>query len=470
MILSNSSKHSNSQISVSNLGDSVQQLINISRETYQAPFSGTAPNNLSDKIFIPGSGQDGKHYCYLVNVANAKVVSWTIDLRDYLDAICTNMSGLGSMSAPWNRSPENYIEVSHFIHSAEIYNDWVYISFFHGGFILAVDMRTDAYKIIYDTNIDYHPMYSSTNKIQNGRMYFSRWPAVDTFLRAQDRNQTVAIECGYYDLQQEKFVVLHTLNGPDAIHYTDISPDGSTIFIVEMSQHPQQPMPLDKDFEQLSLNERLSLINGGITLSEMILVSDNARQTRRYNLPIGPAHIEWDREQTDTFYLSSHNLVTNDRYLYTFGCARVDKYHLKNGEIKQEGGYESADLLRGQSHRKTYYSGHELLAIPGYRDQIDLVDSATMQLYKRIMLADTNVQPLAFDEGPIRYLPQQADTTPYTVDTVPGTPFLYLSSLHGLTIYDFAENATRMVIHFNGQKPVVFVGHSTKIESHHTDA
>ncbi|MGF6190530.1 hypothetical protein [Serratia sp. 2723] len=465
MFFSKNCKSSGCQASVANLGTSVQQLVSISRKTYQAPYCGAVPENLSDKLFIPGSGQDGKHYCYLVDIANAEVICWTIDLQDYLTTICANMSGLDGTSAPWNRSPHNYIEVSHFIHSAEIYNGWIYMSFFHGGFILGVDMQTDAYKIIYDTAIDYHPMYSSTNKIQNGRIYFSRWPAADTFLRAQDRNRTVAIECGYYDLHQQTFVVLHSLNGPDAIHYTDISPDGDTIFLVEMSQHPKKSMPLDENFEQLSLNEKQSLIDAGITLSEMILISNNGGKTRRYHLPIGPAHIEWDQEQADVFYLSSHNLVTNDRYLYTFGNARVDKYRLNKGEIEREAGYDSAELLRGQSHRKTYYSGHELLVIPGYRDRIDLVDCATMQLYKRILLTDTHDHQLGFADGPVRYLPQQIDTTPYTVDTIPGTPFLYLSSLHGVIVYDFAEDRTRMTINFTGQKPVVFVGHSTKIDS-----
>lgn len=448
---------------VHNLGVSIHQLVKVSREVYQAPYTGSAPDNLSDKIFIPGSGLGGKHYCFLVDIANSEVISWTIDLHDYLLATCANIRDLENISAPWNRTIQNYIEVSHFIHSAEIYNDWIYMSFFHGGFILGIDMNTEEYKIIYDSAISFHPMYSSTNKIQNGKLYFSRWPAVDTFLRAQNRDRTVTIECGYYDLQKEEFVILHTLDGPDAIHYTDISPDESTIFIVEMSQYPNQTMPLDEEYDHLTKDEKQNLINASITLSEVILISNNGKQTCRYNLPIGPAHIEWDQEQTDIFYLSSHNLVTNNQYLYTFGHARIDKYRLNTGEIELQGRYESAQLLRGQSHRKTNYSGRELLAIPGYRDQVDLVDCATMQLYKRIMLADANDNQSMFDNGPVRYLPQQIDTTPYTVDTVPGTPFLYLSSLHGITIYDFAENKKIMTIDFNKNKSLVFVGHSTKI-------
>ena len=158
--------------------------------------------------------------------------------------------------SPWNQGPpKNYIEVSHYIHSAEYWQDWIYTSFFHGGFILGLHTLSDQYKVIYDDLAENHHMYSSTNKIQDGKIFFSRWSAVDTFLRQTNRSHQITIESGYYSISEDSFVVNHTLAGPDAIHYTDISPDGSTVLVVEMSQVPVAGMPLDAQFDVLPVKE-----------------------------------------------------------------------------------------------------------------------------------------------------------------------------------------------------------------------
>lgn len=449
---------------IKNIGDSINGLIKVTKETYIAPNIGFVPDNISHKIFIPGSGLNGQHYCFLVDIQTSKVMCWTINLQDYFQHIYFNMQGVDNMKAPWNRTPHNYIEVSHFIHSAEIYNGWIYVSFFHGGFILGLDMNSEDYKIIYDANTNYHPMYSSTNKIKNGKIYFSRWPAIDTFSRAEEGNKEVAIECGVYKIDDDKFDILHRLNGPDAIHYTDVSPDESTIFLVEMSQNPNISIPLDEELDTLTTKNKQKLVEGKISLSAMILISNDGKSINRHYLPSGPAHIEWDDKNENIFYLSSHNLVTNNKYLYTFGNAKVDKYHFNQGNITLDDSYSSDELLRGQSHRKTNYLGNELLVIVGYRDQLELVNSETMQFYERIRLNDnTELQP-KFDCGPVRYLPQEIDTTPYTADTAPGTPFLYLSSLHSLDVYDFSKHKVIISILYKINKPVVFIGHSAKLE------
>lgn len=448
---------------VKNLGDSVNFLVKVTKETYVAPNVGLAPDNISKKIFIPGSGLNGQHYCFLIDIQSSEVICWTINLYDYFQHIYINMIGVDNMKAPWNRTPYNYIEVSHFIHSAEIYNGWIYVSFFHGGFILGLEINTEEYKIIYDKNINYHPMYSSTNKIKNGKIYFSRWPSIDTFYRAEDRTKKVAIECGIYNIEDDKFHILHRLNGPDAIHFTDISPDENNIFLVEMSQNPNISFPLDEELETLTTKSKKKIIEGKISLSEIISISKDGKQINRYYLPSGPAHIEWDDKEENVFYLSSHNLVTNNKYLYTFGNAKVDKYYLTGGNIKLISSYSSDELLRGQSHKKTNYEGSELLVISGYRDQLELIDSNTMQFYKRIRLNNnTELQP-KFELGPVRYLPQKIDTTPYTADTEPGTPFLYLSSLHSLDVYDISEHRVLVSISYKADKPVVFIGHSAKV-------
>lgn len=110
------------------------------------------------------------------------------------------------------------------------------------------------------------------------------------------------------------------------------------------------PISLDDELETLTTKNKKKFVEGKLSLSEMISIFKDGKQINRYYLPSGPADIEWDDKEDNIFYLFSHNLVTNNKYLYTFGNAKIDKYYLTEGNIKLNSRYSLGGLLRGQSY------------------------------------------------------------------------------------------------------------------------
>ena len=292
----------------------------------------------------------------------------------------------------------------------------------------------------------------------------SRWDLEETFLHEVDRGRPVSLELGTYNIATKTFRLAGTLSGPDDIHTTAVSQDCETYILVEMSQDPVIRPPIDFDFERLPPEDKQKIRERGIHISELITYDVRSGVSRRFPIPNGPAHIEWDDMEENVFYLSSHNLVTNNDTLYCFGNTRIDRFCLVAGGIELERSYESEDLLRGPSHKLLRYNGSGYTVIPVFPNQIHIVNLETMTLYKRINLSRRPSSRPNLSGGPIRYPPSSEDKTPYTISTVNGTPFLYLSSVWNVTAFDFESERKLGSVFYNPNKPMILMGHASQFD------
>lgn len=78
----------------------INSLVKVIKETYVAHNVGLVPDNLSQKIFIPGSGLNGQNYCFLIDIQSSEVICWTINQHNYFQHIYSNMFGVDNMKAP----------------------------------------------------------------------------------------------------------------------------------------------------------------------------------------------------------------------------------------------------------------------------------------------------------------------------------------------------------------------------------
>jgi hypothetical protein len=442
----------------------LRKLVSVRREQY--PFGDVAdlPPELTGAVFIPGIGPGCVHHGFLVDFARRSITAWTIDLKALHGHVMAHLAGLSNPAVPWKQdSLSKFIDVIHFPHSADCWGEWIYLTLIEGSVVLGLHAFSDAYEVLYDRDAAGVPMYSSTNQIRDGKMYFSRWPIEDTFAHEADRTRPVRIQVGSYDLASKRWALGPAIAGPDDIHYTAVSPDHSHVVLVEMSQDPVVPMPVDRQFEQLAPEDKNRIRGAGVHESELITCHLPTGEIHRQRIAGGPAHIEWDDRERDVYYLSSHCLVTNNDTLYAFGNCRIDKFRLVGGRSVLEASYEAPDLLRGPSHRLTSWGGRALMAIPVYPNRVDIMDRASMSLYKRIELS-RKPRALDFASGPVRYPPSSQEKTPYTVDGQNGTPYLYLSSVWDVSVLDAETERKLGSVVYNRDKSVMLMGHASKFE------
>lgn len=445
---------------------SLDTTVSVTREQYPFPTRLSLPPELSSAIFIPGIGTDCTHYYFLVDFARQHVTCWSIDLKKLHQQVMAHFSGQPAPAVPWRQaSLARFIEVIHFPHSAECYGEWIYVSFIEGSFILALHAFSDEHRLVFDSAAGSHKMYSSTNQIRNGRIHFTRWNLDDTFAHEADRTRAIPLEIGTYDITRGTFDIAGVISGPDDIHATAVTSDERTYVLVEMSQDPiAAEVPRDDQFEQLPAERKCEIRDQGIHASEVITFDALSGRAHRTLVPNGPAHVEWDPYDDSVYYLSSHNLVTNNDSLYCFGNTRIDRFRIVDGASVLQDSYEADDLLRAPSHRLLTYGGSRLMAIPVFPNQVHIVNLETMSRYKTIHLSKRPAAKPDFSGGPIRYPRSMEDKTPYTVDAADGTPYLYLSSVWNVTAFDFEREEKLATVGYNRNKPAILIGHASKFD------
>jgi hypothetical protein len=230
---------------------------------------------------------------------------------------------------------------------------------------------------------------------------------------------------------------------------------------VEMSQDPHIKPPLDTEMHNLSKEQRLEILDSGLKTSSLITYNINLKSTHRIELPDGPAHIEFDNNDPSVFYISSHNLSTNNDTLFCFGYSKIDKFRIDKGESKVLEFYQDKDFLRAPSHKLFSFDGKKLMVVPIYPNQVHIIDTSDMSIYKKVSLRKTS-NPIDFSDGPFIYPKVNLDKTPYTIHPINNSQFLYLSSVWNVTIYNLETSSNVAIVRYNVNKPVIAMGHASK--------
>ena len=150
--------------------------------------------------------------------------------------------------------------------------------------------------------------------------------------------------------------------------------------------------------------------------------------------------------------------------ILSFGHVNINKLTIKKDESLIIDRYSGEGLYRSPSLKLFKYKNNNLLACPGYPNQVHIIDADAMNLYKRIFLSKKHQEP-DFSNGPIQYPPAIYDKTPFTVHSFDDSPYLFLTSLWNTMVFDFENEIKIASILYNIQAdPIIALGHSASFK------
>ncbi len=141
------------------------------------------------------------------------------------------------------------------------------------------------------------------------------------------------------------------------------------------------------------------------------------------------AHAEFDPEDADTVYISSHNfqfdhtpllkLLRQATYSVTFhGPAAIFKYRVTQAGPQEVGCFSRADFKRLTNMHAFRSRGHKVIAAMGFPDEIFFIDPETMSFIRKITVADPPGSAPAGARAVIGTITPSPDGTKLFVQTV----------------------------------------------------
>ena len=403
---------------------------------FSLPSQKKIPDIGTCNIFISTIDDYLNHYYYLIDLKSGKIRHWYFDtklLLSYMENI---------MKPYWRQAIEKFSTKESFLsaltepHAACYENGRICITPLIGNFILVIDLNTNDYEILTD-----NPLYifCSTKNIVNNSLYFSRWKFTDALLRERPE-QTLDLEIGRYSFVRHKFEILKTIDGPDNIHDTIVTPNEDKILVLEMPRFPNY----SDNVEEIIKNG----IHGKFIVYD---IQKDVCQTEM--IEGGPGHIVLDGNDSSTVYLSCHNLLHSGCY----GPGRFYKYNIED-QLRCTGKYENEVLFRIPSHSFYCFKNENLICTTAFPNQLFLIYADKMTLKKRICVGKTDCMP-SFQNGPYTY--PKHDRTPYGAFPIDNTPYIVLANLWTVSILNVETEKIIYSSSFNiNNNPISFTGHS----------
>lgn len=149
-----------------------------------------------------------------------------------------------------------------------------------------------------------------------------------------------------------------------------------------------------------------------------------------------PSHFELD-PLTDTVYTSSHNFIIAQGAQIFYAPAVLDKFRLRDGQLKPEGSFQDPCGYRYTSHRLFYYRDKPYLCTFGQPSRLMIIDAEDMSL---IYYEDIENDGLLNAEDPFSYVNTEADSFEIAaIEVSKDGEYLLFIGPEYIYIYDFTE-------------------------------
>lgn len=435
-------------------------LVSFKRRVCDFPEGINIPANCDESIFVPTFSDNCKHHYYLLDFKSKKITSWHLDVNPIKEDFKNRLNRDRIAAIPWNKDLESYLKMIFVPHSAQFYGDKVYVSCWYSNFIVELDKNEDSFDIIYDASPEgLSKIYSSTNTIKDGIIYFSRWSIDDEFAHAKDRSIPVRLELGSFNVHKRNFTILDTIPGPDEIHDAVLCNNGHDLLFVEMGQDPVIEFP---DFETSSPQLLHQVHDKGLVPSQVIVYNIKTKKYSSQVYPNAPGHAEAS-SQENIYYISQCNACNRKTKMFCMGNAKIDKVKIENSKIQFLKTYESGDFIRVPSHKVFSHNNKELLVCTVYPDNVHILDAAEMKLYKKIDLGRAETKADYFSNGAFPYPAAKEQKMPYTAHGFENKDYLFLTHLNDVMLFDFVKEKVLAKVVFNSSEPLIGMGHSQAI-------
>jgi len=140
--------------------------------------------------------------------------------------------------------------------------------------------------------------------------------------------------------------------------------------------------------------------NGEITCYDLETKKISSHET---SIPT-PAHFEID-EKNDQIYVSAHNFVVLNNQKIFLGPAAIDRFAIKNGELKYEKSFTHPKGYRYTSHKVFHFQGQPYVCTIGKPNRLFIIDGESMKLSAWYDLGNDFLSNIS-NENIIHYLNQ----------------------------------------------------------------
>jgi hypothetical protein len=215
------------------------------------------------------------------------------------------------------------------------------------------------------------------------RWYFMRWPLSDSIALLNGEAQTAHCQIGAVELNAGEVHVVGEIENDDRIHQVTPSPDGRYLVFTSFKSDLRVRYPR-ATWEEDPLGYRRSH-EAGIIPKDVVTLDLQTGEYWRTAVPVPvSAHLEFDLLDPAVFYVSGHNFSINHQPdVIVEGPGAIIKMRIEAGQTPVIGMYHPRDLFRVSQHVPFLYEGRTLIAVTNTPNKLDLLDGASMRLWRR---------------------------------------------------------------------------------------
>ena len=424
-------------------------LVKITKSQTKLPAGLPIPAGGEKRVFIPAFGKDNIGYYYLIDYKENTITCWTIN-NEKIKTILKK-----KMNITWDDDSNYFFNNFLAAHSAHFYEDKIYVTSLCSNYIVVLNLKDDGYDVIINEDqFDY--VYSATNDIQNGEMYFARWSLSDMVKIFKNVFSTIIVEVGKVNLSTRRFTLFNSFTCGNTIHQASITPDGKKIVLLGMSTATVGEFPnTSKVDPNVDMQE---LLEQGLLKSQITMYNMETNQFTTVYLKTGTGHIEYDAA-SDLCYISNHNLGYDhiNKNIYCFGPGEIVKTKFSKDKILFLDSYEAPDFIRIPSHKVFTYDNDTYIAASVYPNKVHVLRARDMSIYKKAVVLH-NREFTDFAHGPQIY--PKIDRTPYTIHPINQSHFIHLVNVWNIRLFDFMSDKVIHTINYNfNRKSLITIGH-----------
>lgn len=266
--------------------------------------------------------------------------------------------------------------------------------------------------------------------------YFMRWPLLDSVKILNQETDTVECEIGVVELDSGNVRILGNIRNDDRIHQITPSADGRYLVFTSFKSDMRIPYPTSSMDENPAAYRRSH--DAGIIAKSVVTVDLETWRHWRTEVPVPvSAHMEFDLIDPTVFYVSGHNFSINYQpNVIIEGPGAIIKMRIEDGRTPIVDMYRPGDLFRVSQHVPFLYEGRTIVAITNTPNQLDLIDGATMTLWRREKLFEFDPLDFGLTGSCISPMPSKAF---FSINPSSDGRFIVLESSENFHFYSTEE-------------------------------